>query len=65
MRRQSAIVIATAAPAAAMSTWDGHRDRIVLDRFDPRIGKDRIYSTRPEGTGLHPIMRLPGCGEWL
>ena len=69
MRKRSAIVIATP-PVAALATASpacaGHRGRIVFQRFDPRIGKDRIYRIRPDGTGLHAITRPPGNaeGDW-
>ncbi len=68
MRKRSAIVIVTTAVAAhavASSAWAGHGGRIVFERFDPRIGKDRIYRIRPDGAGLHAITRPPGGAEWL
>jgi len=67
MRKRSAIVIATtvvAAPATAASAWAGHFGRVVLQRVDPRIGKDRLHRIGPDGTDLHAITRLPGDAEW-
>ena len=66
MRKRSATVIATpavAALASASPACAGHRGRIVFQRFDPRIGKDRIYRMRPDGTGLHAITPPPGNAE--
>jgi hypothetical protein len=66
--RRSAIAIATTAVAAhavAPSAWAGHGGRIVFERFDPRVGKDRIHRIRPDGAGLHVITRSPGDAEWL
>jgi hypothetical protein len=67
MRKRSAIVVATTAVAAlavASSAWAGYGSRIVLERFDPRIGQDRIHS-RSDDTGPHAITRPRGNAEWL
>jgi hypothetical protein len=67
MRKRSAIVVATtafAAPAVASSAWAGHRGRIVLERFDPRIGKDYPHRISPDGTGLQAITPPPGKARW-
>jgi hypothetical protein len=66
VRKRSALVIATTAVAAratASSARAGHGARIVFQRFDPRIGKDRLHRIRPDGTGLHTITP-PGNAEW-
>jgi hypothetical protein len=68
MRKRSAIVIAAtavAARASASSAWAGHGGRIVFERFDPRVGKDRIHRIRPDGAGLDVIRQSPGDAEWL
>ena len=54
---------AVAALATASPTCAAHGGRIVFQRFDPRIGEDRIYRIRPDGTGLHAITRPPGNAE--
>jgi hypothetical protein len=67
VRRRSALVIATTAVAAratASSAWAGDAARIVFQRFDPRIGKDRLHGIGPDGTGLHAITRPEGNAEW-
>ena len=68
MRTRSAIVVATtpvAALAVASSAWAGHGGRITFERFDPRVGKDRLHRIGPDGGGPRANKRSWGNVEWL
>jgi Tol biopolymer transport system component len=68
----SALAVVVGAAGAFMPTAEqsGERDvharsdvprngRIVFQRFDPGLGKFRIYTIRPDGTGLRAITKPP------
>lgn len=49
-------------PVVGSATRAPRNGRIVLQRLDPATGKIRIYTVRPNGSGLRAIT-LPGAGE--
>jgi TolB protein len=54
-------------PGGSVSDAQGknHRtsSRIAFERFDPHIGKSRIYTIRPDHTGLHAITKPPANAD--
>jgi TolB protein len=61
----AALISSVTAMPYAIAHGRDHRTggQIVFQRFDPHIGKDRIYKIRPDGTGLHPITKPPAKAE--